>query len=134
MDDEQQPSPDSRQRLDKWLFFARMAKSRSLAQSRIVAGDVTVNDQRTSQPSHPVKPGDRVSVAVGGRSRLLVVKAAGVRRGPYEEARLLYDDITPPEQGELTLSAFEQAIRKVGSGRPTKKERRALDGLRTDGD
>ncbi|RCW25895.1 heat shock protein Hsp15 [Ciceribacter lividus] len=134
MTEEKQPPSDSRQRLDKWLFFARMAKSRSIAQRRIAAGDVRVNDQKILQASHTVRAGDRVVLVAGARSRILVVKAAGVRRGPYEEARQLYDDVTPAEQESQPSNSFGQAIRRAGTGRPTKKERRVLDELRSDGD
>ncbi|MNF01613.1 hypothetical protein D3C80_2006240 [compost metagenome] len=59
--------------------------------------------------------------------RILVVKSAGDRRGPYEEAKLLYDDQTPPREKVRKLSLLEQAVRQPGAGRPTKKERRELD-------
>ncbi|MHB0950719.1 MAG: RNA-binding S4 domain-containing protein [Allorhizobium sp.] len=130
--DEKQPENGSRQRIDKWLFFARMAKSRSIAQSRIVSGQISVNDRKISQPSHMVKPGDRIGIADPRRDVVLLVRQAGVRRGPYEEARQLYDDLTPPENEQRVLSLFELAARLPGSGRPTKKERRALDRLRPD--
>ncbi|WP_416797245.1 RNA-binding S4 domain-containing protein [Ciceribacter azotifigens] len=134
MSEEKQPQSDSRQRLDKWLFFARMAKSRSIAQRRIAAGDVRVNDQKIVQASHTVKAGDRVVLTAGARSRLLVVKAAGARRGPYEEARQLYDDVTPAVQEQPLPSTSGHASREAGTGRPTKKQRRVLDELRSDGD
>lgn len=131
---EKQPSADSRQRIDKWLFFARMAKSRSLAQDYVASGLITVNDRTITQASHQLKPGDRVTIEWERRTIMLVVRAAGSRRGPYEEAKLLYDDITPPEDAEAKLTAFEQAQRQPGAGRPTKKERRAIERLRPDDD
>ena len=57
----------------------------------------------------------------------------GERRGPYEEARLLYDDLTP-EQPKERLSAYDLAMRDRGAGRPTKKERRETDRLKPDFD
>ena len=60
---------------------------------------------------------------------MLLVVTAGDRRGPYEEARLLYQDLTPPPSEEDKLGPLEQATRLPGSGRPTKKERRAIDRL-----
>lgn len=125
------PDPSARQRLDKWLFFTRMAKSRSIAQDWIGAGHVEVNGQVVRQSSHTLKGGDTVSVVVDRRHVVLVVLKAGERRGPYEEARLLYLDQSPPP--EPRLSAFEQAQRAPGSGRPTKRERRQTDRL-TNGD
>ena len=127
MSSREQPQEGSRQRLDKWLFFARMLKSRSIAQSYIQSGNVRVNDVPVRQPSHMVKTGDRLTISLERVDRILVVKAAGDRRGPYEEARFLYDDLTPPREETKRLTALEQAMREPGSGRPTKKERRALD-------
>jgi ribosome-associated heat shock protein Hsp15 len=125
-----QSSPVSRQRLDKWLFFTRLKKSRSIAQKAIEAGDISVNDARVTQPSHALKAGDVVTVSLDRSDLVVRVLLPGERRGPYEEARLLYEDITPkPEPGER-LTAFEQATRERGAGRPTKKERRDVDRLK----
>lgn len=132
MGEKQQPHDAGRQRLDKWLFFARMAKSRSLAQAYIQSGNVRVNGSPVRQPSHLVKAGDRLDISFERMDRILLVKAPGERRGPYEEARLLYDDQTPPRPPGERLSLLDQAVREPGSGRPTKKERRALDRLMTD--
>ena len=131
---DKQSESGPRQRIDKWLFFARMAKSRSAAQSLIVSRKVVINDVVVVQPSHAVRPGDRIVLAMPRRSLILLVKLSGSRRGPYEEARLLYEDLTPPEDPEKRLTAFEQATREPGSGRPTKRERREIDRLMPGGD
>jgi ribosome-associated heat shock protein Hsp15 len=130
--DEKQPQANARQRIDKWLFFARMAKSRSIAQGLVHSNHVRVNGDLVSQASFQVKPGDRIALTLQRRDLLLVVKDGGSRRGPFEEARLLYEDLTPPAEDEKKLSLFEQAQRQPGSGRPTKKDRRALDRLLPD--
>jgi ribosome-associated heat shock protein Hsp15 len=134
MTDERQPSSGSRQRIDKWLFFARMAKSRSLAQAHVQGGHIRINGERIVQPSHGVKPGDRVELTLERRDVVLVVRLPGTRRGPFEEAKLLYEDVTPPEDETKRLTAFEQAQRPPGAGRPTKRERRAIDRLMSDDD
>ncbi|MDR5010204.1 RNA-binding S4 domain-containing protein [Agrobacterium tumefaciens] len=134
MGSNEQPLESMRQRLDKWLFFARMAKSRSLAQSYIQSGKVKVNGVSIRQPSYLVKAGDRLDIGFERMDKVLVVKSGGERRGPYEEAKLLYDDLTPPREPSDRLSPLEQAIRQPGSGRPTKKERRALDRFLSDSD
>ncbi|WP_438751363.1 RNA-binding S4 domain-containing protein [Pararhizobium sp. O133] len=128
---EKQPQslPVFRQRLDKWLFFTRLSKSRSIAQKAIEAGDIRVNDARITQPSHTVKTGDVVVFSSDRRDMTVRVLAPGSRRGPYEEARLLYEDLTPPMMPGEKLSTFDQATRERGSGRPTKKERREVDRL-----
>jgi ribosome-associated heat shock protein Hsp15 len=129
---EKQPQSGSRQRIDKWLFFARMAKSRSVAQSLIISNHVRINGGLVSQPSFQVKPGDRIDLKLERRDVVLVVKTGGERRGPFEEARLLYEDLTPPPEEVKRLSLFEQAQRAQGSGRPTKRERRQTDRLLPD--
>lgn len=119
--------PSARQRIDKWLFFTRIAKSRTLAQEWVEGGHVSVNGEKVRRSSAEVRPGDRLEVLAERRTYILVVKAPGDRRGPYEEARLLYDDESPPQE---RLTPFEQAQRAPGAGRPEKKDRRALDRLR----
>lgn len=119
-----------RQRIDKWLFFARIAKSRTLAQEWIEAGHVTVNGEKVRRPSADVKVGDKVEVTTRDRDLVLVVQAPGERRGPYEEARHLYEDQSPPRE---RLTPFEQAQRDPGRGRPEKKERRDIARLKNGG-
>ncbi|MCL6707707.1 RNA-binding S4 domain-containing protein [Pseudomonas sp. R2.Fl] len=119
----------ARQRIDKWLFFARVVKSRSLAQAHIGAGQVKVNGLAIHQPSRGLALGDRVEVALERRDLILIVKGFGERRGPYEEARLLYEDLSPPPAERQPFTQLEQALRKPGSGRPTKRERRETDAL-----
>lgn len=130
---DKQSQSGSRQRIDKWLFFARVAKSRSLAQERVASGHVSVNGQKIRQVSHQVKPGDKLEIAMPERDLVLVVKLPGERRGPYEEAKLLYEDLTPPAE-KKPFSPSEPGVRAPGAGRPTKKERRALDELRGEPD
>lgn len=85
MKDEGQTFSGSRQRIDKWLFFARMAKSRSLAQVFIQNGNVRVNGERVVQPSHGIKAGDRIELSLERRDLILIVRAPGERRGPLRK-------------------------------------------------
>lgn len=128
------PAAGARQRIDKWLFFTRMAKSRSLAQALVGSGKVTVNGQRIAQPSVQVKPDDVVTITLERRDLVLKVLAPGNRRGPYEEAKLLYEDQSPPPPPRDAFTPFDQAQRAIGSGRPEKKQRRAIDRLMRGGD
>ena len=114
MSDGAQSSSGSRQRIDKWLFFARMAKSRSLAQTFVQKGNVRINGERIVQPSHAVKAGDRIELSLDRRDIILVVKLPGTRRGPFEEAKLLYEDLTPTPEETKKLTLFEQATRDPG--------------------
>ena len=119
------------QRLDKWLFFARVVKSRSLAAKLIQSGHVRVNRDKTDSVAKAVRAGDVLTVTLDRRILVLKVAAPGSRRGPYEEARLLYEDLTPPEPvREAGPLAAAGGLRDAGSGRPTKKERRDTDRLK----
>lgn len=118
----------AKQRLDKWLFFSRALKSRTLAQKLIESGAVRVNSERTIRTDHQVGAGDVLTMAV--HTRLLVWKILdpGARRGPPAEATLLYEDLSPPPlPREAAPPPF--ATRDAGAGRPTKKERRDTDRL-----
>lgn len=119
-----------RQRIDKWLFFARLRKSRSLAAKSVEQGDVSVNGQPVRQPSFNVKVGDTIILSLDRRDLVVKVLLPGVRRGPYEEARTLYEDQTPPPLPRDERNLFEQVTRERGAGRPTKRERRETDALR----
>ena len=122
---------EGRQRIDKWLFFARVVKSRSLAAKLAIAGRVRINRDKASQASDLVKPGDVLTITLDRRILIYKVIDAGARRGPAEEARKLYEDLSPPPtpKGEAPADAI-LPLRDAGSGRPTKRERRDTDKLR----
>lgn len=122
-----QPHSEARQRLDKWLFFIRFAKSRTLAQGFIQSGHVRVNGLPIKQSGYLVKCGDKVDIRSSQIELNLIILSCGERRWPYEEAKLLYEDVTPAREASGKLNTFEQAIRDPGTGRPTKKDRRAID-------
>jgi len=77
-------------RLDQWLWFARLAKSRSLAARLCAAGAVRVNGATVTRPNQTVRVGDFVVVPQGAFQRTVQVMAIGLRRGPASEARALY--------------------------------------------
>ena len=79
-------------RLDQWLWFARLAKSRSLAARLCAAGAVAVNGSPVKKANHPIRMGDIVVLPQGGWQRTVRVLALGIRRGPAPEARLLYEE------------------------------------------
>jgi ribosome-associated heat shock protein Hsp15 len=86
-----------RQRIDKWLCFARMAKTRTLAATIVSLGQVRLNKTRVTKPSHEVGPGDVLTLAVHGRVRVIRVLAIGARRGPASEAQTLYQNMAGSE-------------------------------------
>ena len=99
-------APES-QRLDRWLFHARLFKSRALAQRFCEAGRVRINRRRTHKAHHPLRPDDVLSFALGARVRVLRVRALGARRGPAEEARRLYDEIATERSDPVASSAHQ---------------------------
>ena len=110
-------------RADKWLWHARLVKTRTLAAKIIGDGRLRVNGRRATKPSAPVRPEDVLTVAIHGRVRVLRILEVGTRRGPATEAQALYKDLSPaPEpRGEPA---------EIASGpRPTKRERRQRDKL-----
>jgi ribosome-associated heat shock protein Hsp15 len=84
------------QRLDKWLWFARIVKSRTLAVQLVQDGKVRVNRTRAAKPAQSVRPDDVLTIVVRGNVQVLRVVAPGARRGPPAEARLLYELLSPP--------------------------------------
>ena len=82
-------------RIDQWLFFARIVKSRSLAQKLVEAGHVRINKVKTLKPGHDVKPGDVLTVAARGTVQVLKVLGLGARRRPAAEAEGLYENLSP---------------------------------------
>jgi ribosome-associated heat shock protein Hsp15 len=121
------------QRIDKYLWFARFFKSRTLAASIVTDGRVRINGERCDKASTIVKAGDMLTFPAGPRVRVIKVVAGGTRRGPASEAQTLYVDMTPPPEVR-DAEPQAPAKRERGSGRPTKKERRVTDALKADRD
>ena len=122
-----QPSPDSI-RVDKWLWAARVFKTRSLAAAACDGGKVDINAE-AAKPARRVRAGDRLEVSLPrGRRRILKVVAVGDRRGSAEAARALFEDLTPPEPPRPRQAP--PPFREAGAGRPPKRERRKIERLR----
>jgi ribosome-associated heat shock protein Hsp15 len=129
------------QRLDKWLWFARFTKTRTLAADTVQSGKVRLNRVRVDKPSQPVRVDDVLTLVLNRRVRLVKIVALGERRGPSATARELYEELTaeadpnkPLLQSSMQIPSLRQhdaspARRVPGSGRPTKKERREIDRL-----
>ena len=82
-----------RQRLDKWLWHARVVKARSSAAALIEAGHVRLNGTRETAPGHAVKAGDVLTIALDRSVRVLKVLGFSERRGDAAAARVLYEDL-----------------------------------------
>ncbi|MCR9214370.1 MAG: RNA-binding S4 domain-containing protein [Proteobacteria bacterium] len=118
-------------RLDKWLWYARFFKSRSLATKLVLARKVRINSVPTDKPSAAVKSEDVLTFPQGKNIRVIRILNVGSRRGPATEAQSLYEDLAPIDAKKKTdPSTSPVARRDAGSGRPTKAQRRALDRMR----
>jgi ribosome-associated heat shock protein Hsp15 len=114
-----------RQRIDKWLWHARVVRTRSAAAALASAGHVRINGQRIDAPSQPVRPGDVVTVALDRAVRVLKVLAFADRRGSADDARVICQPLDPPNEGRTERTPSPPVLRERGTGRPTKRDRRA---------
>jgi len=116
-------SDSNGQRLDKWLWRARFFKTRTTAAKLCNGGHVRSGGAAITKAHHQVRVGDVLTFAQGRYIRVVKVLALGTRRGPATEARTLYEDLKPPETS--------QAMPPTPGGRPTKRERRLIDLLKS---
>ena len=119
-------------RIDKWLWAARMFKTRSAATAAVLGGRVHVNGERV-KPSKIVRMGDTIEVTTRTVRRTLVVSGVSERRGPASDALTMYAE-TPESLIARERDAAERRLsRPLGADlgtRPTKQARRRLDALR----
>ena len=95
--------PAEEQRLDKWLWYARIVKSRSLAAKLIEGGCVRVNRLRVVKAATCVKSGDVLTATIHDRVRIIEILALGHRRGPAIEAQMLYSELLPASNPDLRV-------------------------------
>ncbi len=121
------------QRIDSWLWHARFFKTRTLAAAVVAAGKVRVTragtTTRVGKTATALRIDDELTFPKGRQIRIVRVAALSTRRGPAAEAQALYLDLTPEPQPKAARPP-QLAAREAGAGRPTKKERRALDQLK----
>ena len=121
------------ERIDKWLWHARFFKTRSQATGFVKSGKLRLNDAKVAKAHQAVRLGDVLTFPKARDIRIVRVAGFAERRGPYREARLLYDDLSPgaapAAETDPPAAKPSPAARQVGSGRPTKRDRRALDRL-----
>ena len=119
-------------RLDKWLWVARFYKTRSLSAEEIDKGRVQLNGQ-PAKPSREVKPRDVVEVRIGPVTRTVVVRAVSGVRGPAPVAALLYDEtaesLAQRQRGAEQRRLAPEPAHSLTQGRPTKRDRRHMEGL-----
>ena len=118
-------------RIDKWLWAARLFKTRSLAADAIKSGKVKVDDNPV-KPSREVKAGDVIQVQIGPLHKVVEVKTIVKNRVSPKQVPEVYTDLTPKEEYERIefMNAYKAEWRDRGTGRPTKKERRMIEKLK----
>ena len=115
-------------RVDKWLWFARFFKARSLATKIVAGGAVRIDGNLVKKPSATVTVGNTLTFAQEKEIRVVRIVDLGTRRGPAPEAQALYEDLAPPQpKPKDTTVRHPEADR---SGRPTKKLRRDMDAMK----
>lgn len=123
--------PD-RVRLDKWLWAARLFKTRALAQAAVEGGKVHCDGQRC-KPGHALRLGSRLSVRQGHDDRELLVRGLSEQRGPATVAELLYAETAASLSARLAAAALRKAAalsQPQSDGRPDKRQRRQLHRFR----
>ena len=120
-------------RMDKWLWAARLFKTRSLAADAIKGGKVKV-DGNPVKPSREVKEGDVIQVQIDQLHKVVQVKTVIKNRVSAKQVPEVYTDLTPQEEYERIefMHAYKAEWRDRGAGRPTKKERRMIERMKDD--
>lgn len=113
-----------RLRLDKWLWYIRLVKTRTLAQKLVQSGAVRIEGNRITDPAHRLRTGAVLTVTMTHDLRIFKVLELGSRRGPATEAATLYEDLSPVLERAPHKRPIPVAPREPGSGRPTKRDRR----------
>ena len=112
-------------RIDKWLWFARFCKSRSLAKTMCISNKVSVNGTKVQKPNFQIRKGDRVVISYRSFQRDIVVAKFATRRDSAECARYLYEEVIVAEDPTLGRRAAAPIIRS-SLGRPSRRELQSL--------
>jgi ribosome-associated heat shock protein Hsp15 len=118
-------------RVDKWLWVARLLKTRALAADAVKAGRVKVNGV-DAKPSKEVAPGDRIELRTGPVRMDVAVRGIAPRRGPASEAAKLYEETAESRAARERHAEERRLARQDGGegGRPTKRDRRRIEKLK----
>lgn len=117
-----------RQRIDRWIWHARVVKTREFAKALVEGGHVRVDGAKETRPGAPVTAGRTLTITLPGGVRILRVLGFAERRGSATLAATLFEDLTPPRppREAETPENVAPPARDPGTGRPTKRERRQI--------
>jgi ribosome-associated heat shock protein Hsp15 len=124
---------DATMRIDKWLWAARFFKTRGAAHLMVSSGRLKLDGDAMSKPHRNIRAGNVLTFPMGDKQRMIKVLKMAEKRGPAPEAALLYEDLAPPEPKTRASQGRPKPFefRDPGSGRPTKRERRKMDQLKS---
>jgi len=125
--------PGEGQRIDRWIWHARVVRTRSLAADLAESGRVRINGQRINAPARMVRAGGVLTIALHSSVKVLRAIGFAERRGSAREIAPLYEDLSEPVPPRSAPPRPNAPSRDPGSGRPTKRDRRALDRMRQRG-
>lgn len=115
------------QRIDKWLWHARLYKTRSIAQKQVTTGKIRVDREKISSPSRKVVIGNVLTITRERDIKIIEIAGFAERRGPFSQAQLLYKDLTPPKPKEhVEAKSMESMSRIQSEGRPSKHQRKQI--------
>ncbi len=115
------------QRIDKWLWHARFFKTRSIAQKHVISGKIRVDKEKASNASRQVKLGNVLTITLERDIKIIEILGIANRRGPFSEAQLLYNDLSPPKPEKQKLEDTKEYMSRIQSdGRPTKHQRKQI--------
>lgn len=101
---------DDRQRLDKWLWFARFAKTRTVAVRLVEDGHVRIDGRRAGNPAQALKLGDVLTLALPHATIVVRLLSLGERRGSFEQAQFLYERLDQGGRGDAPLAEEEGSV------------------------
>lgn len=123
----QETSSNPGQRIDKWLWHAHFFKTRSIAQKQVATGKIRVDREKTTSPSRKVSAGNVLTITRERDIKIIEIIDIADRRGPYSEAQLLYNDMSPPKPEKANQEQTRESMSHIQSeGRPTKHQRKQI--------
>ncbi len=115
------------QRIDKWLWHARFFKTRSIAQKQVATGKIRVDREKISSPSRKVSAGNVLTITRERDIKIIEILGIADRRGPFSQAQLLYNDMSPPKPEKQKQEQTRESMSRIQSeGRPTKHQRKQI--------
>lgn len=123
----EETSSNLSQRIDKWLWHARFYKTRSIAQKQVATGKIRVDREKISSPSRKVSAGNVLTITRDRDIKIIEILGVADKRGPYSEAQLLYNDMSPPKPEKQKQEQTKESMSRIQSkGRPTKHQRKQI--------